>query len=455
MGCRTVKKINHSAFLIIRLLLILFSLTGLSYVLVIQEYYASTMLLVIVVFVQAVELLKFTSKTNSELVRFLEAARYADYGQRFDFQDLGTGFGELGVAFSDILNRFQSVSTYEEKERLHLKALVEHVPVPLLSEYGDGRVTLWNHAARGLFGSESVTRVPDLARFGEKFVEQVTQLGVGERTIVLCEIDGLKQKYSLTASQVIIGGKMEKLMSLQNIQTELEAAQLQAWQDLVRVLTHEVMNSITPVISLAKTTVDLVDDVSDKIAATPELDDDMAKIRNAVQTVACRSDHLTQFIASYRQLTNLPEPDKRSIRLQKLLHGVVTLIMPAWESKDLALMTDIEPDYLEVIVDSGMVEQVLLNLLKNAEDALKNQRNAKVWLLAYRDGLGRIVVEVADNGPGVSIEISEKIFVPFYTTKRQGSGVGLALVRQIMMAHGGSIRLTPREGGGAKFTLFF
>ncbi len=448
-------RLNYSASVVIRLLLILLSLIGLSYLLVVPGYYASILSLLIVVTLQTYELLKFTSKTNTEINRFLAAARYADYGQRFNFQELGSGFGELGSAFSEILSRLQKESSIQEKERVHLKALVEHAPVPLLSVHDDGQITVWNRAARQLFAGASIIRLADLRPFSERLAEQLRSVRAGDRVIAWLTIDGIQQQFALMVTQISIDGKTEKLISLQNIQSELELVQSQAWQDLVRVLTHEVMNSVTPVISLANTTLDLVDDVASKLSANDELSGDMANIRHAVNTVAQRSDHLIRFIASYRQLTNLPEPTEETVGLEGLFQQVKTLLLPTWEQKGLNLVIEIEPAHLELVVDSAMFEQVLLNLLSNAEHALGGQPDATVWLRAYRDKRGRVIVEVADNGVGIAPGISDKIFVPFFTTRQHGSGVGLALVRQIMMVHGGSVSQSEREGGGALFALVF
>ena len=216
---------------------------------------------------------------------------------------------------------------------------------------------------------------------------------------------------------------------MQDIQSELDIAQLHAWQDLVKVLTHEIMNSITPVASLAKTTVDLVADCKQKADAYPELSEDLQDISEAVETVARRSDGLIQFVCSYRQLTQLPSPNKNKV--------------------------NVEPSELEVTVDKDMLEQVFLNLLQNAEHAVENCISPKVSLNAFLNKRGHVVIEVSDNGKGIPDEIGNKIFVPFYTTKQQGSGVGLALTRQIMLAHGGAIKYEVKEAGGTVVRITF
>lgn len=438
-----------------RLVLIMLALLMLTYLYTLPGYLASTVLVFGVVVVLTYEMIRFVAKTNAEVTRFLDAARYADFGQRFNFHGLGAGFGELGDTFTDILKRFQNVRAAQEEELRHLKALIEHVPAPLISVKADGQLVLWNNAARRLFGSAHVTRLSDLSQFGNEFEKEVTNLKAGQRRLVTFEVEGIEQRITLAASQVIIGGHIERLISLQDIQSELDAAQLQAWQDLVRVLTHEIMNSITPVASLAKTAVDLVDDAASQVTDNPEVVEELADVKDAVNTVARRSDSLMQFVSSYRRLTRLPPPTKSLIRLDEIFEHVGKLATQDWEDKALSLVMNVEPSELDVQADRDMIEQVLINLLQNAGQALEGNGDATVWLTGHLSKRGRVVIEVADNGPGIPEDIAKKIFVPFFTTKREGSGVGLALTRQVMIAHGGAVSVSEREGGGAKFALTF
>jgi len=438
-----------------RLVLIMLALLGLTYLYTLPGYLASTVLAFSIVSVLTFEMINFVSKTNAEVTRFLDAARYADFGQRFNFHGLGAGFGELGDTFTDILKRFQTARTEQEAELRHLKALIEHVPAPLMAVKSDGQLVLWNNAARRLFGSAHVTRLPDLGQFGAEFESGVTKLEAGQRRLVSFQLEGVEQRITLAATQINIGGHVERLISLQDIQSELDAAQLQAWQDLVRVLTHEIMNSITPVASLAKTAADLVDDVSGQVTDHPEVIEELADVKDAVTTVARRSDSLMQFVSSYRRLTRLPPPEKSLVSLSELFKHVARVAAQDWNEKSLSLVIDVSPQKLDVHADRDMLEQILINLLQNAAQALEKTKDATVWLNAHISKRGRVVITVADNGEGIPADIAKKVFVPFFTTKREGSGVGLALTRQIMIAHGGAVSLSDRDGGGSKFSLTF
>lgn len=446
---------KFSLFIAIRTILVMVNLLVLSLLISAEGYHATTLIALVFLIFQSFSLVRFVSKTNAELVRFLDAARYADYSQRFDLSSLGSGFGELGSAFTDILERFQTVRSEQIEQQRHLKAIVEHVPVPLISISSDGLLTLWNNAARKLFGANHVTKLSDLIPFGEEFAKHLSAVKPGERRLVHFTIDGMEHQLSISATQILLTNTQETLVSMQDIQSELDIAQLQAWQDLVKVLTHEIMNSITPVASLAKTTVDLVADCKHKAGTYPELSEDLQDISEAVETVARRSDGLIQFVSSYRQLTRLPTPNKSKLTVATLFQQSCSLGTQKWDKKGIDVEIKIDPSELEITVDKDMLEQVLLNLLQNAEHAVENCPSPKVTLNAFLNKRGHVVIEVSDNGKGIPDEIGNKVFVPFYTTKQQGSGVGLALTRQIMLAHGGAIKYEVKETGGTVFKMTF
>ena len=439
----------------LRLTFILLSLGVTGLLLVTPGYPVAMFVALVVAVILATELFTYVAKTNREVSRFLDAARYADFGQRFEFSGLGAGFAELGETFTFILDRFRHNRNEQEAELRHLKALLEHVPVPLLSVRSSGQVTLWNNAARRLFGTDIVTRITDLAAYGRDIPARIESLQAGERILLTLHMENQDLSFSVGSSEISIAANTERLISLQNIQSELDVTQLQAWQDLVRVLTHEIMNSITPVSSLAKTAADLVQDVSDKIAGNNELVEELRDVKDAVDTVARRSDGLMKFVSSYRQLTRLPEPNRTRFLVADLFSDVARMVAVNWTDHEPGLTLTIEPDKLELVADRQMIEQVLINLLQNAYYAVADTDAGCIELIAKLNRRDHVTIEVLDNGSGIVPEIAERIFVPFYTTRKEGSGVGLALSRQLMIANGGSITFTNRDSGGARFALSF
>ena len=441
--------------LIIRLSLVGSAMALVVWLILQPGYYSATLLAAIVLAILVAELWRFVSRTNREVARFLDAVRFADYSQRFDFEHAGSGFGSLGRTFTEIIAQMRARRTGQETELRQLKALVEHIPVPLLTVHADDSITLQNNAARRLFGAAHVTRLKDLRQFGPSFARAVDDAVPGVRELVSFAVEGVEYHLTLAATEIIIAGDRERLISLQDIQSELDATQAEAWQDLVRVLTHEIMNSITPVTSLARTASDLVDDVIGDAGPDSAIAADLGDVQDAVSTVARRSDSLMQFIDSYRQITRLAPPEKKRVPLADLFETVTRLAAAEWEDDRVSLTTHVEPDGLYVYADRDLLEPVLLNLLRNAWQATRDEKQPGVELRGRLNRRGNTVVEIIDNGPGVPEDIATKIFVPFFTTREGGSGVGLALARQVMIAHGGFIRLTQRDGDGAIFSLTF
>lgn len=446
---------RFSAYLAVRIAILGALLLAVVLLLRAPGYHSLSLIAVSALVISVAELWWFVTRTNREVARFLDAARHADFSQRFDFENVGAGFGELGQTFTEILERIREARTGQELETRRLRALIEHIPVPLLTLHSDNAVTLQNNAARRLFGAAHLTQLKDLLQFGASFHDAVAEAVPGARELVAFAVDGIDYQLTLATTEIVIAGESDRLISLQDIQTELDLTEAQAWQDLVRVLTHEIMNSITPVTSLAATAEHLVEDALEKIDDKQALRADLGDLRDAVATVARRSDSLTQFVNSYRQLTRLAPPEKKRVAIADLFETVATLAHAEWQDDRVSLRTTIDPAGLDVYIDRDLLEPVLLNLLRNAWQATQESADPEISLSARLNRRGNAVIEVSDNGPGVAADIATRIFVPFFTTKQSGSGVGLALGRQVMTAHGGFIRLAEAGGPGATFTLTF
>ena len=441
--------------LAVRLLLAGLAMAAFVWLLVLPGYHSTMTLAGGALVLLIAELWRYVSRTNREVARFLDAARYADYSQRFNFKNDGSGFRALGEAFTDILDRMRTRSTTLESEMRRSRALIEHIPVPLMTLHADDSITLQNNAARRLFGAEHVTTLKDLRKFGFSFAESVETAVPGVRQLVTFTVEGIEYKLTLATTELIIGGNSERLISLQDIQSELDATQAEAWEDLVRVLTHEIMNSITPITSLAATASDVVADVVDKVREKEPIEEDLEDLHDAIETVARRSDSLVQFVDSYRQITRLAPPEKKRIRLADLFASVLRLAQAECPRDDVEFAVEVSPTELDVYADRDLLEPVLINLLRNAWQATESTDKPMVRLSGRLNRRHNVIVEVADNGPGVPSNIATKIFVPFFTTRDKGSGVGLALARQVMIAHGGFIRVNANEGGGSVFSLTF
>ncbi len=441
--------------IILRLAVLSLGITGFVYMFNNPRYHVATFLMFVIVLMLIYELWFFLNKINREILRFLASVRYADFSQSFEFEDTGSRFTELGKTFTEIIEKFKKLRMTQEAELTYLRAMVNHIPVPLMTVKEDGSLSLINNAARRFFGIFQPTKVTDLKEYGEDFYEQLNTCRAGERRMAKISIDDFDTKLSLSLMEVTGSTGTEKLFSIQDIGEEIESTQLGAWQDLVRVLTHEIMNSITPVASLAQTTADIAEDVKQELPDNYPQKREIDKISNAAMTMSRRAANLMQFVSNFRKLTRLPKPKKQTTKVHDLFNHVLNLAEADEANKKIKITADVTPPELEFNVDPEQIEQALINLLRNAEQALNEKEDGEINLKSYLNQRGRITIEVSDNGPGIKEDILNKIFVPYFTTKPEGSGIGLALTRQIMAYHGGFIGVANRQNGGVSFKMTF
>lgn len=389
---------------------------------------------------------RYIQRTNVELARFVDAVRFGDLSQGFSHRHEGSGFGEIGDALDDAMTKLR-----EERHRLtdasrFFEAVLDDAPTPLLTLDGNNRVELANKAARRLLVRHHGTRAEDFAIYGDAFAQSLVDLPVGGARLVPMTLESMPQMAMVTAAGVHRLGGQVRVVAVQPIQGELNAVELAAQSDLVRVLTHEIMNSITPVTSLAHSAA--------KLMAEAEADPGaIGDARTAIDTLARRADGVMHFVESYRQISRMPEVRWRSFEVLPWARELEALSRASEAFAGVELDVSVQPENLAIEADPDLLSQVLINLLKNAAEAGRASAAPAVSLSLSRTGRGRTEIEVADNGPGIPEAIRHDIFLPFFTTKTQGTGVGLSLARQIVLAHRGSIALSQSEGGGALFRI--
>jgi len=259
----------------------------------------------------------------------------------------------------------------------------------------------------------------------------------------------------VAATAAALSGVRRRLISLQNIESEMSAQELAAWQTVVRVMAHEVMNSLTPISSLAATARELVRDVLEQMPEGDLRTGALTDARDALETVARRSEGLQHFVQNHRRLTKPLVTQMQVAPVQRVFARVQRLLATELAANDIQMTASVEPETLELAADADLLDQALINLVRNAMEALSDVPAGRIALSGRRHSDGRIVIAVADNGPGIAAEQRDRIFVPFFTTKRQGSGVGLTLVRQIATAHGAAVDVSQTVGGGATVSLRF
>jgi signal transduction histidine kinase len=289
----------------------------------------------------------------------------------------------------------------------------------------------------------------------EALVETLLRLAPREQAFVKIEDEKESLLLSLYATEFRLHGREFKLVSLQNIHRELEEKEMEAWQKLIRVMTHEIMNSVTPISTLASTIHALVRDPEGAEGEGSEEPETNRDIRLAAQTIEKRSRGLLHFVDAFRSLTLVPKPAPSLFSLKDLLARVGRLMTAHMAEKNIVFSIQVEPEGLELAADPELIEQVLINLLLNARQAVEGRPGADIRVKAFLNERGRIIVQVIDNGPGIPPENIEKVFIPFFSTKTGGSGIGLSLSRQIMRLHKGTIHVHSEPGVQTIFTLTF
>jgi two-component system, NtrC family, nitrogen regulation sensor histidine kinase NtrY len=407
----------------------------------------------IIIILQLVEIFRFVNQTNRKLTRFLESVKYSDFISGFAYDNqLGKSFKDLNVAFNEVLEAFRKARSEKEEHWQYLNSVVQQVRTGILSFDADGTIQLINTNARKFMGAQNLKTIHQLKEINTKLYETLTTVEPGKSALY----KGPNEVYlTIQATELRIRGNDVKLLTLQNIQPELQKQELEAWQNLTRVLRHEIMNSITPISSLTSTLKEILDYDLVKKDTHYELKEEGADdLREGLNTIENRSKGLIKFIDAYREYTSLPIPTIKTVRLKDLIDKVAMLMRPEIKKYNVQLHHACASEYLTIQADEEMIEQVLINLIKNSAEAITETPNARIDLIGKYD-TNHVLIEVTDNGPGIIPEAIDKIFVPFYTTKKSGSGIGLALSRQIMQLHNGTLTVESKPEVETVFTMRF
>lgn len=430
------------------------------YLLFQTQYYVTIVLLFGIIILQIFQLIRYVERTNEKLTRFLNSIRYSDFSRSFTDEGRGASFRELNQAFSRVIDEFKKERAEKHESYRYLQTVVQHIGIGLIAFNQEGRVELINTAAKRLFNVPTLRTVEALKPISELLFKTVMGLKGGNRTLTRVVLDNETMQLAIYATEFRMHDDLYKLVSFQNIHTELEEKEMEAWQNLTQVLAHEIMNSITPIASLSDTVHMLLKHKATLRNGTYNIDPESLKdVTEALETINNRSQGLMQFVNSYRDFTQIPDPSFQVINVQKLLQRVKNLNKGEAEAQGVSIEVDVEPQTLEVTADPHLLEQVLINLTKNAFRELSDTEQAQIRLQGSLNEEGRVIIRVQDNGPGIKAENIEKIFIPFYSTSnsssRGGSGIGLSLSRQIMRKHRGTLTVKSTRESGTVFTLRF
>ncbi|MHA6768231.1 sensor histidine kinase [Sphingobium ummariense] len=441
---------HYSAGLALRLAITMACLAALAWSLLTPDLGAVRILCSIGVVASGLGLWRHVRRVNFELARFVEAIEFGDLQARFARPGSDSGFDQLGEALDRAIRKLRDERVRLQEASRFYEALADDAPAALLTIDPDGRIEPVNKAARKLFNRHVGVRPDDYAPYGGDFAATLTGLEPGRSQTMLIETDIGPQRVLVRCASLTRFGGATRVIAVQVIQQALNAVEVAAQSDLIRVLTHEIMNSMTPVTSLARTASDLM------AQADANGDPLIADARAAVDTLARRADGVMHFVETYRTITRPPQVHRRIFAARPFADELAKLFVADDDRSRIRLDVGVTPDDHRIDADPDLLAQVVINLLRNAADAAELYRDQpEVSLTISLAGAGRTRIEVADNGKGVPEELRHDIFLPFFTTKKTGSGIGLSLARQVLLAHDGSIEIDSAPSGGALFRLIF
>ncbi len=448
-------KTRYEISLTIRVILLLVSITAGAFCIVNQRYTLLIFVGLIVVF-QILNFIQFINKTNTELSQFIEAVQYRDFSLQFTEKNAPVSVRQLRRAFNQINSTFKQLSSEREEQYQYLQKILELVDTGILSYDQEGNVGWINEAFKRMMNVPYLRNISSLEKRDESVYQTIMSLTNGDSQLVK-----INHKQVLLAKTTFLNEDIEtNLIAFQNVNEAIEDTEAQAYQKLLRVMTHEIMNSVAPIASLAETMEGAIARRKGKMETGGKEfggknDDDFDDISLGISTIRKRSENLLKFADTYRQLAKVSMTSFSEFYVRDLFEGVEILLENQIEQKNIEFDVVIKDFEMKIEGDMVLIEQVLINLIINAIDAVKAQQNPSIILSAFRNNQEQMIIEVRDNGVGMSDELMDKIFVPFFTSKPNGSGIGLSLSKQIMALHKGAITVNSVEGKGTAFRLTF
>jgi signal transduction histidine kinase len=438
--------------LLLRVFLLFVVLCAAAYVIVIGKYLYLVICLPLVAYA-VVEMIRFQKKAQDEVNQFVESIHYRDFSRHFDVRKAPNELKPLRKGFNDINTTFKLISRERETQYHYLQKILELVDTGILSyEEETGNISWINEAFKKLISIPYLKTVHSLEKREPGLYLELIKLKPGDSNIITITRNQQLIKILITASLMRSDDKFYKLIAFQNVSEALDETESKAWSKLLNVMTHEIMNSVAPISSLADTLKNRLQspEIVNSVQSS-ELED----LELGIDTIKRRSEGLLKFTESYRSLNKITKLDLDKILVRNLFENLASLMRPTLEKKNIELEIILRDPALAIKADINLIEQVMINLLVNAIEAVKDREEPRLTLSAEIQSNNKTLVKVSDNGLGMPPELLDKIFIPFFSTRKTGSGIGLSLCKQIMLLHKGNIQVQSTEGKGSSFILQF
>lgn len=445
---------RFTLLLLLRLLILLGLLIGLAFIFGKKELFFTQIFLGLVILGLVYELLWYINRTNRQLNRFLMAVFDKDMTAKFDGRDMSDSFSQLNAGFIKIVDEIKTAKLEREAQYRYLKKVIDHIDMGIISLNDNDEIVLINQKASDLLSIPQVRSWQLLKNQNTAFFEAIQELDQVSNRLLEISINNEFRQLSVTISQLKLLGIRYRIITFKDIKTEIAQKEIEAWHKLIRILTHEIMNSVTPIASMTETVQMLLKADGQVTSVSGLTDEQLEDIAFSINTIHHRAEGLLHFVSDYRKLTKIPSPTPVQLDIALLFRQVLQMEEAALSGHGIKATTDVLQPTLNA--DPVLLTQVLINLVKNAIEAFDGADSArsKEIILCAETTEGFDMISIRDNGCGISPDKMEKIFIPFFSTKDDGSGIGLSLSRQILNLHGGYMEAKSEVGAGTEFRLY-
>jgi two-component system, NtrC family, nitrogen regulation sensor histidine kinase NtrY len=440
--------------LVLQQVVLAFTLLGLMWSLFRPHMVITSINLAFLAVLEVIYLIHFVNRTNDDLARFFDAFQFQDGTVTFNAPKEKQKFSGLYHSFEKLLHEFRQLRTSLETEKYFYLNALNHIGMGLLIVGPDGEVRFSNRAVQRMTDTGNISKLEHLNKLKPGLAAVILQMLPNSKELIKVVLHNEVVQLSVRCSMFRVENDLFRIISFQDIKYEIEKNEAEAWQKLIRILTHEIMNSVSPITLTSSGIIQLIE--KDGVPR------DVSEIDNAVlnnvltglQAIRKRSRGLASFVENYNAINHLPQPVMTVIPISGLFHQIEMIMKEEFQKNHVLAESVVAPPSLMLHADERLIGQILINLLRNAMQAMESKPEKHIRLSAFQMD-EQVRISVTDNGKGIQPELLDSVFVPFYTTREQGSGIGLSLSREIMKLHGGGIRVNSEPDKETTFTLIF
>lgn len=441
--------------IIVRVLLVVILSILLGYLIFIEQSIRLSIICILLIIILTNNLISFLNKTNRNIRFFFDSVRNEDSSISFPYIAGDPGLNDLYQSMNRVNNQIQQLKIENRLQEQYFQKILEHLAVGIITYNKNGFILHANSAALTLLSADVLSHLKQIERIDQKLFQTIKNIKPYERRLIAVHNRQGEVQLSLKTTAFTTREDELIILSIQDIKNELDEKEIESWMKLIRVLIHEIMNSITPITSLSESLSHIYCPVETPISPDQITDKTISTTLEGLNVIKKQGKGLMSFVQSYRKLTRIPKPEKKFFRVYDLINRVQILNNSLEKTSKLEVSYKLNKPDLEIFADEDLISQVLINLIKNAVEANENNPKGRIRITAGLGHDNNPEICVTDNGPGISSENLEEIFVPFFSTRENGSGIGLSISRQIMGAHGGSLKVRSIPGTETVFCMKF